>query len=68
MIAGLIRGPNAYSPFIAPERALRRRNTVLRLLLDAGDIDRRRTRPRSRRHRGGLRRRTRPLRRSSSTT
>ena len=39
MIAGLIRGPNAYSPFIAPERALQRRNTVLRLLLDAGDID-----------------------------
>jgi penicillin-binding protein 1B len=39
LIAGLIRGPNAYSPFLAPERALQRRNTVLRLLLDAGDID-----------------------------
>ena len=39
LLAGLIRGPNAYSPFIAPERALQRRNTVLRLLLDAGDVD-----------------------------
>ena len=39
LIAGLIRGPNAYSPFLAPERALQRRNTVLRLLLEAGDVD-----------------------------
>jgi penicillin-binding protein 1B len=39
LIAGLIRGPNAYSPFLGPERALQRRNTVLRLLLEAGDID-----------------------------
>ena len=39
LLAGLIRGPNAYSPFLAPERALQRRNTVLRLLLAAGDID-----------------------------
>ena len=39
LIAGLIRAPNAYSPFVAPERALERRNTVLRLLLAAGEID-----------------------------
>ncbi|MBY0279671.1 PBP1A family penicillin-binding protein [Candidatus Binatia bacterium] len=39
LLVGLIRSPNRYSPFIAPERALQRRNTVLRLLLDAGDID-----------------------------
>jgi penicillin-binding protein 1B len=38
-LAGLIRAPNAYSPFRAPERALVRRNTVLRLLRDAGEID-----------------------------
>jgi penicillin-binding protein 1B len=38
-LAGLIRAPNAYSPFRAPERALARRNTVLRLLRDAGEID-----------------------------
>ncbi|MEW6273346.1 MAG: PBP1A family penicillin-binding protein [Thermodesulfobacteriota bacterium] len=39
LIAGLIRAPNAYSPFHSPERALRRRNTVLRLLLESGEID-----------------------------
>lgn len=39
LLAGLIRAPNAYSPFHSPERALQRRNTVLRLLLEAGDID-----------------------------
>lgn len=40
LLAGLIRAPNAYSPFQSPERALRRRNTVLALLLEAGEIDR----------------------------
>lgn len=39
LIAGLIRAPSVYSPFVAPARALERRNTVLRLLLAAGDID-----------------------------
>ncbi len=39
LLAGIIRAPNAYSPFTAPERALERRNTVLKLLLDAGDVD-----------------------------
>ncbi len=38
-IAGLIRAPNAYSPFTAPARARERRDTVLRLLRDAGEID-----------------------------
>jgi penicillin-binding protein 1B len=39
LVAGLIRAPNAYSPFQQPERALERRNTVLRLLVEAGEID-----------------------------
>jgi len=39
LLAGLIRAPNAYSPFVAPERALARRNTVLKLLLAAGELD-----------------------------
>src|SRR5581483_11474425 len=38
LIAGLIRAPNAYSPFQSPERALERRNTVLRLLVEAGEV------------------------------
>lgn len=41
MLAGLIRAPNAYSPFRAPERARDRRDTVLRELREAGDIDER---------------------------
>ncbi len=39
MIAGLIRAPSAYSPRRYPERARQRRDTVLRLLYEAGDID-----------------------------
>jgi penicillin-binding protein 1B len=39
LLAGLIRAPNAYSPFRSPERALERRNTVLRLLAEAGEIN-----------------------------
>lgn len=38
-LAGVIRAPNLYSPSRSPERALARRNTVLRLLRDAGEID-----------------------------
>lgn len=38
LLAGLIRAPNALSPFRNPERARQRRDTVLRLLLDAGEI------------------------------
>ncbi len=38
LLAGLIRAPNALSPFRRPDRAIARRNTVLRLLLDAGAI------------------------------
>ncbi len=41
MLAGLIRAPNAYSPFRSPERARDRRDTVLRALRKAGDIDER---------------------------
>ncbi|MCX8073001.1 MAG: PBP1A family penicillin-binding protein [Candidatus Binatia bacterium] len=39
MIAGLIRGPNLYSPHRDPDRALRRRNHVLGRMLRAGHID-----------------------------
>jgi penicillin-binding protein 1B len=38
LLAGLIRAPNSYSPYRSPERALRRRDIVLRLLADHGDI------------------------------
>lgn len=38
MLAGLIRAPNAYSPYRDPKRARQRRNTVLGLLLEAGVI------------------------------
>ena len=33
MLAGMIRSPNNYSPFVSPELAMRRRNTVLGLML-----------------------------------
>jgi penicillin-binding protein 1B len=33
LLAGMIRSPNNYSPFNNPEAAMRRRNTVLQLLL-----------------------------------
>jgi penicillin-binding protein 1B len=38
LLAGLIRAPNALSPFRRPDRARSRRDTVLRLLLDSGEI------------------------------
>jgi penicillin-binding protein 1B len=37
-LAGLIRGPNLYSPYRYPERALERRNFVLRQMVDTGFI------------------------------
>jgi len=37
-LAGLIRGPNAYSPFLHPERCLQRRGQVLDAMLAAGRI------------------------------
>ena len=39
MLAGLIRSPNNYSPFINPQLALQRRNTVLGLMLHYRKID-----------------------------
>jgi len=39
LLAGMIRSPNNYSPFDDPEAALRRRNTVLQLLLKENKID-----------------------------
>ena len=39
LLAGMIRGPNNYSPFTNPQRATDRRNTVLKLMLDNRKID-----------------------------
>jgi penicillin-binding protein 1A len=38
MLAGLPQAPSAYNPFVVPDIALARRNTVLRAMLDNGDI------------------------------
>ena len=38
-LAGMIRAPNAYSPFRNPERTRERRDLVLRLMLEEGKID-----------------------------
>jgi penicillin-binding protein 1B len=38
-LAGMIRAPNFYSPHTHADRAIERRNTVLDLLLESGDID-----------------------------
>ena len=37
-LAGIIRGPNLYSPYRNPEAALRRRNQVLAAMVDTGAI------------------------------
>jgi penicillin-binding protein 1B len=39
LLAGLVKGPSYYDPRRHPERALERRNLVLRLLRDQGRID-----------------------------
>jgi len=41
MLAGLIRAPNHYSPFLYPGRAKKRRNLVLGKMLQAGVISKR---------------------------
>jgi penicillin-binding protein 1B len=38
-LAGMIRAPNAHSPFRSPERTRERRNLVLRLMHEEGKID-----------------------------
>ncbi len=38
LLAGIIRSPNNYSPFVNPELAMRRRNTVLQLMLNQKKI------------------------------
>ncbi|HEX9501377.1 MAG TPA: transglycosylase domain-containing protein, partial [Thermoanaerobaculia bacterium] len=40
LLAGMIKSPNNYSPFVRPDLALQRRNTVLKLMLDNRKIDR----------------------------
>jgi penicillin-binding protein 1B len=39
LLAGMIRSPNNYSPFTNPDKALWRRDTVLKLMLDQKKID-----------------------------
>ena len=39
LLAGLVRSPVGYSPTLAPQRALARRNLVLRLMRDTGRLD-----------------------------
>ena len=39
LIAGLVKSPSAYAPTASPQRALARRNLVLRVMHDAGAID-----------------------------
>src|SRR5207247_4478955 len=39
MLAGLIRSPNNYSPFVRPDLAMARRSRVLQLMLDSKKID-----------------------------
>lgn len=38
LLAGMIKAPNAYSPYSAPARALARRNTVLKIMASEGII------------------------------
>src|SRR5262249_4414205 len=40
LLAGLIKGPNAYSPYRSPDAARQRRDLVLKILHDQGRIDR----------------------------
>src|SRR5688572_10793931 len=39
LIAGLVKSPSSYAPTVNPDRALARRNLVLRIMRDAGTID-----------------------------
>jgi len=39
LLAGLVRSPAGYSPTVAPERALARRNLVLRMMKDTGKLN-----------------------------
>jgi 1A family penicillin-binding protein len=39
LIAGLVKSPSSYAPTVNPQRALARRNLVLRVMRDAGAID-----------------------------
>jgi penicillin-binding protein 1B len=40
LLAGIIKSPNNYSPFVRRDLAMQRRNTVLKLMLDNKKIDR----------------------------
>ena len=40
LLAGLVKSPSSYAPTVNLERAIARRNVVLQMMLEAGDIDR----------------------------
>jgi penicillin-binding protein 1A len=40
MLAGLVKSPSSYAPTVSTDRALARRNIVLRAMLESGAIDR----------------------------
>ncbi|MBD0349126.1 MAG: penicillin-binding protein [Thermoleophilia bacterium] len=56
LLAGLTQAPSQYDPFVRPDDALRRRNVVLRTMLESGNITQRQYREAVRRplalHRG----------------
>lgn len=39
LLSGVIKSPSSYAPHLNPEAALRRRDNILRAMLDAGEID-----------------------------
>ncbi len=40
LLAGLVKSPSTYAPTVSVDRAVARRNVVLQLMVEAGDIDR----------------------------
>ena len=40
LLVGMVKGPSRYNPLTAPERALKRRNLVLKVMLEQGLLDR----------------------------
>ncbi|MDJ0832137.1 MAG: penicillin-binding protein 1B [Gammaproteobacteria bacterium] len=39
LLVGMVKGPSIYNPLVHPERALQRRNQVLQIMLDDGQLD-----------------------------
>ena len=40
LLVGMVKGPSRYNPLTAPERALKRRNLVLKIMFEQGLLDR----------------------------